>query len=126
LKQEDKERRVVLAIDDHPSILRFIQIGLEMRDIDVITASSGKKGLDLNAAAKPDAIVLDIQMPDMNGFEVLMRLRELSKVPIVVISADQGSRDQAIRLGANEFLAKPFNTDYLVNIIETTLSGAGG
>jgi two-component system, OmpR family, KDP operon response regulator KdpE len=114
MTQGRRERRLVLAIDDHPSILRFIQIGLEMRDIDVITASSARQGLELVDSAKPDAIVLDVMMPDMDGFDVLKRLRESSVVPTIVISADPEKRARALELGAAEFLAKPFNTDYLV------------
>jgi DNA-binding response OmpR family regulator len=121
MTQGRRERRLVLAIDDHPSILRFIQIGFEMRDIDVITASSGRKGLDLADSAKPDAIILDVMMPDMDGFDVLKRLRGCSVVPTIVISADPETRSLALELGATEFLAKPFNTDYLVKRMKALL-----
>ncbi len=118
---ESEDKRLVLAVDDHPSILRFIQVGLEMRDIEVVTATSGKRALQIAASTNPDAIVLDIMMPDMDGFEVLKKLRQESQVPIVVISADTGTRERALQLGANEFVPKPFNTDDLVKRIRAVL-----
>jgi DNA-binding response OmpR family regulator len=114
-------KRLILVVDDHPSILRFIQIGLEMRDFDVVTASSGERALELAESTKPDAMVLDVIMPDMDGFDVLTTLRQKSQVPIIVISADIETRPKALQLGANEFVAKPFNTDQLVNRIKTML-----
>ena len=122
MTQRPREKPLVLAIDDHPSILRFIQIGLEMRGIDTITTTSGRRALDLTASSKPDLVVLDIVMPDMNGFEALKRLRELSQVPVIVMSADPANRDKAMELGAADFVPKPFNTDYLVKRITTLLS----
>ncbi len=118
---ESDNKRLVLAVDDHPSILRFIQVGLEMRDIEVVSATSGKRALEIAASTKPDVIVLDIMMPDMDGFEVLKHLRQVSQVPIIVISADSGTREKAMQLGANEFVAKPFNTDDLVRRIRGIL-----
>ncbi len=118
---ESNDKRLVLAVDDHPSILRFIQVGLEMRDLEVVTATSGKRALQIAASTKPDVIVLDIMMPDMDGFEVLRSLRQESQVPIIVISADYGTRERALQLGANEFVPKPFNTDDLVKRIRGVL-----
>jgi len=111
----------ILVVDDHPSIVRFVQIGLEMRDFDVVTAGSGERALELAESTRPDAIVLDVIMPDMDGFDVLSRLRENSKVPIIVISADIETRPRAMQLGANEFVAKPFNTDQLAKRIRAML-----
>jgi DNA-binding response OmpR family regulator len=124
MTHDRRERRLVLAIDDHPSILRFIQIGLEMCGFDVVTANSARKGLELADSAKPDAIILDVMMPDMDGFDVLKILRECSVVPTIVISADPETRSRALELGATEFLAKPFNTDYLVKRMTALLGNA--
>lgn len=118
-KRDDK--RLVLAVDDHPSILRFIQVGLEMRNIEVVTATSGKRAIQIAESTKPDVIVLDVMMPDMDGFEVLRKLRQESQVPIIVISADSGTRERALQLGANEFVPKPFNTDDLAKRIRGVL-----
>jgi DNA-binding response OmpR family regulator len=120
MSDKDK-KRLILVVDDHPSIVRFIQIGLEMRDFDVVTAGSGERALELAESTKPDAIVLDVVMPDMDGFDVLNRLRGNSQVPIIIISADIETRPRAMQLGANEFVAKPFNTDQLVKTIKTML-----
>lgn len=118
---ERDDKRVVLAVDDHPSILRFIQVGLEMRNIEVVTATSGKRAIQIAASTKPDVIVLDVMMPDMDGFEVLRKLRQESQIPIIVISADNGTREKALQLGANEFVPKPFDTDELVRRIRGVL-----
>jgi len=116
---------VVLAVDDHPSILRFVQIGLEMRGLETITADSGVKALDLAESQKPDIILLDVLLPDMDGLQVLRRLRALSQVPIIVFSAKYDAREESLRLGANEFVAKPFNTDHMVSRIRDLLEQRG-
>jgi two-component system, OmpR family, KDP operon response regulator KdpE len=111
----------VLVVDDHPSILRFVQIGLEMRDFEVVTATSGEKALELIGSAKPDAVILDILMPDFSGFDLIIRLRETSNVPIIAMSADGQVRSKALDLGANAFVAKPFNTEDLVKRLKAIL-----
>jgi DNA-binding response OmpR family regulator len=118
---DSKSKRLVLVVDDHPSILRFVQIGLEMQDIEVITATSAKKALEMAGSAKPDAVILDILMPDIDGFALIRRLRETSRVPIVAMSADRQVRGKALELGANAFVAKPFNTDDLLKTIRAVL-----
>ncbi len=114
-------KRRALVVDDHPSILRFVQIGLEMRDIEVVTATSGKEALELIGSAKPDAVILDILMPDFSGFDLIRRLRETSNVPIIAMSADGQLRGKALELGANAFVAKPFNTEDLVKRLKAIL-----
>ena len=113
--------RIVLAVDDHPSILRFIRTGLEIRGMEVITANSGKRAIELAESAEPGVILLDIVMPDMDGIEVLKRIRKTSQVPIIAFSADENVRGEALRFGANDFLAKPFHTDDLVSRIKKLL-----
>lgn len=105
------KKKLVLVVDDHPSILRFVQIGLEIRGFEVITATSGEEALGLIASAKPNIVLLDVVMPQTDGLEVLKRLRAATSTPVIVFSAHDGAREEALRLGAQDFVKKPFHTD---------------
>lgn len=120
---ESGQKAVILAVDDHPSILRFIHIGLEIRGLQVVTANSGKDALDLVESARPSVVLLDMVMPDIDGLEVLRRIRKVSQVPVIAFSANENLRDQAMKLGANDFVVKPFNTDEMVTRIRGLLEG---
>jgi DNA-binding response OmpR family regulator len=88
---------------------------------DVITAGNGEEGLKLVELMKPDIMLLDILMVPMTGFEVLVELREFSKLPVIVFTAKSDIGETAIKEGANGFIAKPFMPDELVRRIEETL-----
>jgi two-component system KDP operon response regulator KdpE len=118
-----EKRPLVLVVDDHPSILRFIQTGLEIRGLAVITTTSGEEALRLLELAAPDIVLLDVVMPGTNGLEVLRRLRTYSPLPVIVFSANLETRDEAIRIGASDFVVKPFNTDELVVRIRGLVGG---
>ena len=79
------------------------------RGFEVISTSSGQEALELVEPAKPDIILLDIIMPEIDGFEVLKKLRAFTQLPVIAFSTNSGNRDKAISLGANDFLPKPFN-----------------
>jgi CheY-like chemotaxis protein len=102
--QTGKQRRLVLAVDDHPSILRFVQTGLEIRGFEVMTAASGKEAVTLVRSANPDVVLLDIMMPDTDGLEVLKQIRSMSDVPVIAFSAYHEARKDALRLGADDFV----------------------
>ena len=112
----------VLVVDDQPKVLRFIEIDLKLRGFDVVTATSGERALELVRSLKPDVMLLDVVMPEMDGLEVLRRLRQFSQLPVIAFSASHGSHDDALRVGANEFMAKPFRPDELVRRIEVLVS----
>lgn len=115
------EKRIVLVVDDHPKVLRFLEIDLKIRGYEVITTTSGVEALELVKSRKPDIMLLDIVMPDIDGLEVLRRLRAFSRLPVIAFSASHGNHDDALRFGANTFLAKPFNSDDMVKRIETLI-----
>ncbi|MDD5038498.1 MAG: response regulator transcription factor [Dehalococcoidales bacterium] len=115
----------VLVVDDDVRILAFIRPSLRLAGYDVITATSGAEALDLVESMKPSIMLLDILMSPMDGFEVLRRLRPLSRLPVIAISAHVSSVDKALSLGANDFLGKPFRPEQLVTKIKTLLSKAG-
>jgi two-component system KDP operon response regulator KdpE len=107
----------VLVVDDHPRVLRFIEIDLKLRGFEVLTATSGEVALELVKSEKPDIMLLDIVMPEMDGFEVLKQLRAFSLLPVIALSASHASQDDALRLGANDFVTKPFHPDEMVRRI---------
>jgi DNA-binding response OmpR family regulator len=111
----------VLVVDDDVKILRFIGSSLRLAGYDVSTATSGEEALQLVESKKPQIMVLDILMPVMDGFDVLRKLRTVSKVPVITISAHASAAEQALSLGANAFLAKPFRPDELIKKIEALL-----
>ncbi len=115
------EKPKILAVDDEPGILRFVSASLSLHGYQVITASGGEEGLKLVKSEKPDIVLLDILMVPMTGFEVLEHLREFSQVPVIVFTARSFIGDQAMKLGANGFIAKPFRPDELAKKIKETL-----
>ena len=117
-----EKKQCVLVVDDHPKVLRFIEIDLKLRGFEVITTTSGREAVELVESKKPDIMLLDIVMPVMDGFEVLRRLRAVSELPVIAFSAHTSAAEEALRLGANDFLVKPFRPDDLVKRIKTLLS----
>jgi two-component system, OmpR family, KDP operon response regulator KdpE len=107
----------VLVVDDDVKILRFIGASLRLNGYDVTTITRGEEALKLAGSGKADIIVLDILMPVMDGFEVLRKLRSVSELPVIVISANVSAAEKALSLGANDFLAKPFLPDELIKRI---------
>jgi DNA-binding response OmpR family regulator len=112
------DKRKVLIVDDEPAILKVFGIKLRASGYEVITALNGIEALDKVKSEKPDIMLLDVIMPDMDGFEVLQNLRTFSKLPVIVVSARPEYSRQAINLGANSFLAKPFDIDEMVKRIK--------
>jgi two-component system, OmpR family, KDP operon response regulator KdpE len=111
----------ILVVDDNPQVLRFVEIDLKLRGFTVITTTFGKKALDLVKSVKPDIMLLDIVMPGTDGFTVLKELRTFTKLPVVAFSASPGNQDEALRLGADDFLNKPFESDDLERRINALL-----
>lgn len=106
----------ILVIDDESQIRRLLRILLESRTFEVIDAESGEAGLVAAAFQNPDAVVLDLGLPDMKGLEVLNRLREWTDVPILVLSVhDQEQiKIEALEAGADDYVTKPFGTGELL------------
>jgi two-component system, OmpR family, KDP operon response regulator KdpE len=116
----------VLVIDDEPQILRALKTILTERHFQVTTASRGEEGLALAAAQPPDVIILDLSLPDIDGFEVCARLREWTSVPIIVLSVRDHERDKVMALdkGADDYLTKPFGIEELLARIRVALRHA--
>ncbi len=116
-----ENKRCILVVDDQPKILRFVEIDLKLRGFEVIATTSGEKALEFLKSAKPDIVLLDIIMPGIDGFEVIRRLRTFTQLPVIAFSASPGNQDEALRLGANDFMTKPFQPDEMVRRIKTLL-----
>jgi two-component system KDP operon response regulator KdpE len=120
MARAEKKKRV-LVVDDHPKVLKFIEIDLKLRGFDVLCATSGKEALELVGAEKPDIVLLDMIMPGIDGFGVLKQLRSFSKMPVIAFSASPANQDEALRLGANDFVHKPFDPDEMARKIKSLL-----
>ncbi|WP_314241787.1 response regulator [Streptomyces kutzneri] len=106
----------VLVVEDDPQLVRALKINLQARKFEVEEASDGGSALRLAAARKPDVIVLDLGLPDMDGVEVIKSVRDWSRVPILVLSARHTSEDKirALDAGADDYVTKPFSMDELL------------
>ncbi|MDH2435459.1 response regulator transcription factor [Pokkaliibacter sp. MBI-7] len=100
----------VLIIDDEPQIIRFLRIALQSEGYEVLSAENGSEGIRQAALGNPALIVLDLGLPDMDGTEVLKRLREWSQTPVLVLSVRSREDDkvQALDAGAHDYVTKPF------------------
>ncbi len=109
-------RPIALVIDDELEIRRFLRVSLSANGYEVHESATGNEGLTQAATLRPDVIILDIGLPDINGLEVLIRLREWSHVPIIALSARHGETDKISMLdaGANDYLTKPFSVGELM------------
>ncbi|MBR9947395.1 response regulator transcription factor [Clostridiaceae bacterium Marseille-Q4145] len=113
----------ILVIEDERNILNFITSVLESQDYQVIPASNAVEGLSQAASSSPDLILLDLGLPDLDGTEVIQKIRTWSAVPILVISARTQEQDkvQALDLGADDYITKPFGNSELLARIRTAL-----
>jgi len=112
----------ILIIDDEEAILKVLSIKLRVSGYGVITAPDGEKGLELAGSKKPDLILLDLVLPKTDGFRVLEKLSGRVKLPIIAFSAYPENALRAISLGVDDFIAKPFDIDVLLNKIGKLLN----
>jgi len=106
----------ILVIDDEDITVQVITILLERRGFEVIKAQSAEEGLRKAYRHQPDLVLLDIMMPDMDGWEVCKRLREMSDVPIIFLTAKDDKKDivRGLEMGADDYVIKPFENDELI------------
>lgn len=116
-------RRRVLVVDDEPRMIHFIRLNLEHDGFEVYEAASGIKTLDQLRDQLPDLILLDVMMPDIDGFETLRLIREISNVPVIMLTAkgDEDDRIQGLELGADDYITKPFSPRELVSRVRAVL-----
>ncbi len=111
-----EQRMKILVIEDDRSIAKLIAASAKKSGYAVLTAESGEQGMLLFSSHRPDVILLDLGLPDRDGVEILRRLRAVSDVPVVVVSARGCEKDkiEALDLGANDYVTKPFNIGELM------------
>jgi DNA-binding response OmpR family regulator len=119
----DKKR--VLVVDDEPGVLSFVCTKLSAVGYEVVAVINGEEALREARTHHFDAVLLDLFMIPMSGFLVLDRLRSFSDVPVIIFTAHPYLAEKALRLGANDFIAKPFDPDVLVSKIRRLLAGEG-
>jgi len=117
----------LLVIDDEAQIRKFLRISLSAQGYQVVEAGTGRDGLAQAALAKPDLVVLDLGLPDMDGKDVLAELREWSQVPVLVLSvrASEGEKVLALDGGANDYVTKPFAIQEFLARVRVLLRQAG-
>ena len=117
------ERPVVVVIEDEPQIRRFLRTSLDANEFTVHEAETGRQGLVECATRRPEVVILDLGLPDMDGVEVIRQLREWSKVPVVVLSARSQETDKiaALEAGADDYVVKPFGMGELVARLRVAL-----
>jgi two-component system KDP operon response regulator KdpE len=110
------EKATALVIDDEPQIRRLLRILLEQEQYRALESDSGRHGLSEIALRRPDVVLLDLGLPDMDGMAVLERLRQWSRVPVLVLSVRDGAEDKVVALdaGADDFVTKPFESAELL------------
>jgi two-component system, OmpR family, KDP operon response regulator KdpE len=113
----------ILVVDDEPQILRALRTILSENHFRVTTASRGQDALTLAAANPPDVVILDLGLPDIDGYEVCAQLRGWTQVPIIVLSVRDSERDKvtALNKGADDYLTKPFGIEELLARVRVAL-----
>ncbi len=120
------EAKLILVVDDEPRMIQFIRMNLELEGYRVIQASNGLEALDKVRDELPDLVILDVMMPDLDGFETLRLLRETSDVPVIMLTvkAEEDDIVRGLKLGADDYVTKPFSPRELSSRVEALLRRA--
>jgi two-component system KDP operon response regulator KdpE len=112
-----------LVVDDEPRLIHFIRLNLEHDGFEVIEAISGTQALGLLRDRLPDLILLDVMMPELDGFETLRLIREISTVPVIMLTAkgEEEDRVRGLELGADDYISKPFSPREMVSRVKAVL-----
>ena len=119
---------LVLVADDEPRITKLVSIALQEEGFRVVTADSGEEALRKAEEVRPDVVLLDIVMPDIDGIEVMQQLRERRPVPVILLTAKGSTSDKAkgLDLGADDYVAKPFHPDELAARVRSVIRRSSG
>lgn len=118
-----EKKNTILVVDNEPQTKKMLEIVLAETDFNVEECKTGKQAVSLSITLKPDLILMDLNLPDINGTEVITSLREWSQVPIIILTSRSANEDvvQALDLGANDYVIKPFNMSILQARINASL-----
>jgi two-component system KDP operon response regulator KdpE len=119
---------LILVVDDEPRMTRFIRMNLELEEYRVIEAHNGLEALDKVRTNLPDLVILDVMMPELDGFETLEMLREVSTVPVIMLTvrADEEDKVRGLELGADDYVTKPFGARELASRVRAVLRRTQG
>src|ERR1043165_4020658 len=120
------DRPKIVVVDDEPQLTRVLRTGLKSRGYDVRAAADGLAGFETFNDWHPDLVITDLAMPNVDGIELCRRLRAISQVPIIVLSAkgEEKAEVEALDLGADDFVTKPFGIDELLARVRASLRRA--
>jgi two-component system KDP operon response regulator KdpE len=121
-----RERLRVLVVDDEPRMIGFIRMNLELEGFQVIEATDGIRALEAIRTQLPDIVLLDVMMPNLDGFETLRMLREFSNLPVIMLTAkgEEDDKVKGLELGADDYITKPFSPRELSSRIRAVLRRA--
>jgi two-component system OmpR family response regulator len=128
----DARQPRVLVVDDEEHITELVAMGLTYNGFDVERAASGRSALDMVQSRRPDLIVLDVMLPDLDGFEVARRIRQAegagTQVPVIFLTARDTTQDkvQGLRIGSDDYVTKPFSIEELIERVKAVLRRASG
>ncbi|RMG86161.1 MAG: DNA-binding response regulator [Chloroflexi bacterium] len=122
-KSKPRENKTILVVDDEPRMIGFIRMNLELEGYQVIEAHNGLEALEAIRTKLPDLVLLDVMMPELDGFETLRMLREFSDVPVIMLTAKGEENDKVygLELGADDYVTKPFGPRELSSRIKAVL-----
>ena len=132
MSDPSKPKPLVLAVDDEEHITELVAMALGFNGFDVERAGSGRAALDAVAKNRPDLIVLDVMLPDLDGFEVARRLRQAegagTRVPVIFLTARDATADkvEGLRLGSDDYVTKPFSIEELIERVKAVLRRSSG
>ncbi len=123
MTEESFANRVILVVDDEERMARFIRLNLEYDGFQVLEAYKGMQAINLIRDKMPDLVLLDVMLPDIDGFEILKTVREVSTVPVIMLTAkgEEDDRVQGLELGADDYITKPFSPRELVSRVKAVL-----
>ncbi len=119
---------LILVVDDEPRMTRFIRMNLELEGYRVIEAHNGLEALDKARTNLPDLVILDVMMPELDGFDTLEMLREVSNVPVIMLTvrSDEEDKVRGLQLGADDYVTKPFGARELASRVRAVLRRTQG
>src|SRR5215207_2074393 len=125
-KTNQRDSKRILVVDDEPRMINFIRMNLELEGHQVIEAHNGLEALEAVRTKLPDIVLLDVMMPELDGFETLRMLREFSTIPVIMLTAkgEENDRVYGLELGADDYIPKPFGPRELSSRIKAVLRRA--
>jgi two-component system KDP operon response regulator KdpE len=119
----NQPKKQIVVVDDEPRMVRFVKMNLDLEGYQTLEANNGFQALEKVREYQPDLVLLDVEMPGMDGFETLRRVREISEVPVIMLTvrSDEDDRIKGLDLGADDYVTKPFSPRELSSRIRAVL-----